>query len=335
MIKGLFFKNRDKKLMSTFNNSRIALAILVLGMISFLGPNCLTAQTVSTPIVGFSKVSAPSGTIVVVPSFVKANRFQGAVILSGQNFAVPGFTSNQLAPSTYTDGRPNYPKTYVEITSGPLEGTVLDILSNTASSVTVSGAPSELNGQSVPIAIRDHFTLDDLAQSQSGLVDYDSGVTLYNSDGTTSIRYYVAGSWVSDDYSTPAGNTIIYPGQGITLSTGPATLTLSGIVKPTKTVIPLYAGGVVNLVGPGNPSGSSSLDAVNIAGALAPFDDGINSFSSNGLMTIAETYYSDGSVILDSSYEALASPAYVQPNSGFVVTVSSPKTWVLPKIVTP
>jgi hypothetical protein len=211
----------------------------------------------------------------------------------------------------------------------------LDILSNTPSSLTVSGAPSELNGQSVSISIRDHFTLDDLARGQSGLLDYDSGVSLYNSDGTTSIRYYANGSWVSDDYSTPAGNTIIYPGQGITLSTAPATLTLFGNVKQTKTVIPLYAGGVVNLVGTGNPSGSDSLDAVNIAGALAPFEDGINSFSSNGLMTIADTYYSNGTEILNSSYEPLTTPAYVQSNSGFVVTVSSAKTWVLPKIVTP
>jgi hypothetical protein len=321
--------------MSKFIIPKLASAVLALGMISISGANSLVAQTVSTPIVGFSKVSAPSGTIVVVPSFVKANRFQGAVTLSGQTFAVTGFAANQLAPSAHTDGRPNYPKAYVEITSGTFEGTVLDILSNTTSSVTVSGAPPELNGQSVSIAIRDHFTLDDLAQGQAGLVDYDSGVTLYNSDGTTSIRYYATGSWVADDYSTPAGNTIIYPGQGITLSSAPATLTLSGNVKQTKTVIPLYSGGVVNLVGPGNPSGSDSLNAVNIASALAPYDDGINSFSSNGLMTIAETYYSDGAVILNSSYEPLPSPAYVASNSGFVVTVSSPKTWVLPKIVTP
>lgn len=321
--------------MNTSNTSKLSMAMVTLVSLIVLGNNPSVAQTVSTPIVGFSKVSAPSGTIVVVPSFVKANRFQGSVTLSGQNFAVSGFSANQLAPSSYTDGRPNYPRTYVEITSGTYEGTVLDILSNTSSSVTVSGAPTELNGQSVNIAIRDHFTLDDLAQGQAGLVDYDSGVTLYNSDGTTSIRYYATGSWVADDYSTPAGNTIIYPGQGVTLSTAPATLTLSGSVKPTKTVVPLYAGGVVNLVGPGNPSGNDSLDAINIAASLAPYEDGINSFSSNGLMTIAETYYSNGTEILNSSYEPLPAPAYVTSNSGFVVTVSSAKTWVLPKIVSP
>lgn len=321
--------------MNTSNSSKSNIVIVIFASLLVLANNLLIAQTVSTPIVGFSKVTAPSGTIVVVPSFVKANRFQGSVTLAGQNFAVTGFSANQLAPSSHTDGRPNYPKAYVEITSGSFEGTVLDILSNTSSSVTVSGAPSELNGQSVSIAIRDHFTLDDLAQGQSGLVDYDSGVTLYNSDGTTSIRYFVTGSWVSDDYSTPAGNTIIYPGQGITLSTGAATLTLSGNVKQTKTVVPLYSGGVVNLVGPGNPSGSDSLDSINIATTLAPYEDGINAFSSNGLMTIAETYYSDGSEILNSSYEPLPSPAYVASNSGFVVTVASPKTWVLPKIVSP
>lgn len=70
--------------MSKFIIPKLASAVLALGMISISGANSLVAQTVSTPIVGFSKVSAPSGTIVVVPSFVKANRFQGAVTLSGK-----------------------------------------------------------------------------------------------------------------------------------------------------------------------------------------------------------------------------------------------------------
>lgn len=293
------------------------------------------AQTVSTPIVGFSKVAAPSGTIIVVPSFIKANRFQGAATLSGQSFACNAFVANALAPSNFSDGRPNYPKSYVEITSGPYEGMVLDILSNTASAVTVSGAPSALNGQSVNIAIRDHYTLDDLASGQSGLIDYDSGVALYNSDGTSSIRFYASGSWVADDYSTPAGNTVIYPGQGVTLSSGGASITLTGNVKTTKTMIPLYAGGAVNLVGPGNPSSSSSLDNINLAPALDPYNDGFNSFSTNGSMSIVGTYFSDGASVLNDAYEPLASPAFVGVNSGMVVTVSSPTTWVLPKIVTP
>lgn len=320
--------------MNTSNNSKLSLAMFTLVSLLVLGNKPSVAQTVSTPIVGFSKVTAPSGTIVVVPSFVKPNRFQGSVTLNGQNFAVTGFSVNQLAPSSYTDGRPNYPKAYVEITSGTYEGTVLDILSNTASSVTVSGAPTELNGQSVNIAVRDHFTLDDLAQGQSGLVDYDSVVNVYNSDGTTSTRYYVTGSWVADDYSTAAGNTIIYPGQGITLSTGSASLTLSGNVKTTKTVVPLYAG-AVNLVGPGNPSNQSNLDSIGIASVLAPYDDGINSFASNGTMTMLDTFYSNGSGILNSSYEPITAPAYVASNSGFVVSVSNPKTWTLPRIINP
>ena len=65
--------------MNTSNTSKLSMAMVTLVSLIVLGNNPSVAQTVSTPIVGFSKVSAPSGTIVVVPSFVKANRFQGSV----------------------------------------------------------------------------------------------------------------------------------------------------------------------------------------------------------------------------------------------------------------
>ena len=300
---------------------------LALGLI--LSIEFAECQTVSTPIVGFSKVTAPAGTIVVVPSFVKPNLYQGTSTLSGQVFSCSSFTAGQLAPTTYTDGRPNYPTSYVEIVSGPYEGTVMDIQSNTTSSVTVTGAPTILNGQSVSIAIRRHITLDDLVVGASGLQDYSDGATVFNSDGSSSIRYFASGSWVADDYSTPAGQTVVYPGQGLTLSSAGASLILNGNVKTTKTLVPLYAG-VINLVGPGNPSGNTNLENLNIASALDPYNDGINSFSANGEMTIAETYFSDGSGILDSSYSPIGSPAYVGVNSGFVVSVGSSKYWTVP-----
>jgi hypothetical protein len=124
--------------------------------------NLLAQTTVSTPIVGFRKTTLPSGSVCVVPGFVKAPVYQSSSAVSGQNFAVSGLSSGAYSESAFND-RPNYPTHYVEIVAGTYEGYTFDIQSNSASQVTVSGLPAQLNGQTVTIAIRPHYKLDDLS----------------------------------------------------------------------------------------------------------------------------------------------------------------------------
>jgi len=296
----------------------VALAILLAAVMAG------NAQTVTSGVVGYSKISCPSGTVIVVPTFVKSDLYAGSSVIAADGFACTAFSAGARSPSNGS----SYPKSYVEITSGAFEGYTFDINSNTGTKLSTAGIPANLVGQTVTIAVRDHLTLDDFVSGQTGLVDYDSGVSIYNPNGTTSVRYFAATTWVAEDYSTPAGDTVIYPGSGFTLSSGGASFTFTGVVKATKTVIPLYTG-AVNIVGPLNPSNSNFITQLGIASGLEPYDDGINSFSTNGQMQINTTYYSDGVDILNSSYSTLLPTDFdkVPVNQGFVVTVSKSRNW--------
>ena len=298
-------------------------------------PAFLHAQTTSySEVVGYSQISAPSGTVLVVPGFVKSAIYTSSSSISGQNFSASGLSAGALNSSTYTDGRPNYPTHYVEITAGAYEGYSFDIVSNTSGQITVLDLPSALNGQTVSIAVRPHTTLDDLIAP--GLSDYTDAVNIINSDGTTTTRFYASNSWIAEDFSTPAGHTVIYPGSGYTLSSGGVTITTQGTVKTTKTAVPLYAA-AVNYVGPMNPGGSTKVNNLGIAGNLSPYTDGFNVASNDGNMLTTATYFSDGTGILDSGFSNLDPNAAdnVSSNAGFTVSVSADTVWIMPSPLNP
>jgi hypothetical protein len=298
--------------------------VLLLGALT---TSAFGQSTVSTPVVGFSKINLPAGSVAIAPSFVKAAVFSGTSTINGQVFS--GSFSSTLNPTSFSD-RQNYPTHYVEITSGAYEGYSFDVDSAGAAGITSTGVPSALNGQSVNIVVRPHQTLNDLVQAQSGLADYSDAVSIQNSDGSTTTRFYAEGSWIAEDYSTPAGHTVIYPGTGLVFSAGGATLTTSGQVKPTKTVIPLYSS-AVNIVGPANPSSATLVNELGIAGALGAYSDGFNVFSSDGNLSTVATYFSDGSSILDSGYAPLdpSSSDSVESNSAVAVSVSQDSLWTV------
>lgn len=315
-------------------HTRVALAAVLLFGASMVA-NLSAQTTVSTPIVGFRKTTLPSGSVCIVPGFVKGPVYQSSSLISGQNFAVTGLTSGAFNESSFSD-RPNYPTYYVEIVSGTYEGYTFDVQSNSASQVTVSGLPSQLNGQTVSIAIRPHYKLDDLAAGNNGLLDYSDAVNITNPDGSTTTRYFASGSWIAEDFASPAGHTVIYPGSGVVFSTGGASITTSGTVKTTKTAVPLYAA-AVNYVGRMNPSGSSLVSGMNMAGILVPYTDGFNVPSFDGQMTTTSTYYSDGVETLDAGYSPLAPGATdaIPADSGVQVSVSSDTVWIMNSALTP
>jgi len=304
-------------------------------IVAAVATNLSAQTTVSTPIVGFRKTTLPSGSVCIVPGFVKTPVYQSTSVINGQNFAVTGLTSGAFNESSFHD-RPNYPSYYVEIVSGTYEGYTFDIQSNSASQVTVSGVPTQLNGQTVAIAIRAHYNLDDLAAGNNGLVNYTDAVNITNPDGSTATRFFANGSWVAEDFTQPAGHTVIYPGSGVVFSSGGATITTSGTVKATKTAVPLYSA-AVNYVGRMNPSGSSLVSGINMAGILAPYTDGFNVPSFDGQMTTTSTYFSDGVAILDAGYSPLAPGATdaIPADSGVQVSVSSDTVWIMNSALNP
>ena len=105
-------------------------------------PAFLHAQTTSySDVVGYSNVNASSGTVLIVPGFVKASAYSGSATISGQNLSATGLTTGALNTSNHSD-RPNYPTHYVEITAGTYEGYSFDIASNTATQITAVGLPA-------------------------------------------------------------------------------------------------------------------------------------------------------------------------------------------------
>jgi len=309
------------------NMKKLSVAIGILVTAVMAGNAQPTSAT--TGIVGYSKITAPSGTVAIVPGFVEAAKFTGTATVTGQSFGVSGFSVGVLNPSAHSDGRPNYPTHYIEITSGTYEGYLFDILSNSGTSVTAANVPSAINGQVVSVVVRPHVTLDDIASTS--MAEYSDAVNLINPDGSASTRYYAAGSWVAEDYSTAAGHTVIYPGQAVLLSSGGVTITTTGDVKTTKTAVPLYAA-AVNYVGPLSPSNDTGVNKLQIASSMAPYNDGFNQFASDGFMTTTGTFYSDGTDILDAGYNPLPPTASdsIEINTGFALSVQSDGYWIMP-----
>jgi hypothetical protein len=290
-------------------------------------------------VVGFSNLSVPAGFAFIVPSLVNSSVFQGQATISSDGLTItpttaPSWTAGAYSKTTFAVPTPNYPKFYAEIVSGTYEGLVLDIDTNTTTALSMISAvnPAILRGTTVQIAVRQHVTLDNLASGATGLTGYADSANVFTSTGTTSTRFYDgAGSWLAEDFVTPAGHTVIYPGTGVAFTANASvTFTFMGEVKPTKTQIPLYAGST-NIVGSLNPAASTRFYGSTLTSALSPYADGINNFSSDGLLTTVGTYFSDGSSMLDAGFSPLApaSTDAIPLNRGVVVSVSSDTVWTV------
>jgi len=307
-----------------------------LAIIFAAGFSANAQTTATTDPVGFAQVSAPSGSSLIVPGFVNAASFQGqsTVTVSGSSATFSGgFAPGTMGPTT---GDLPYPTTYVQVTSGAYTGYVFDIASvNGSGAIVASDVPSALNGQTVSIVVRPHLTLTTLFQGATGISDYADAVTLTNPDGTKAIRYYDGTQWVADDFSTPAGQTVVYPGQGFVFSAAATvTLTTVGTVQTVNTAVPLY-GGVVNFVGNQNPGASVKVQDLGLTQTLSPYADSISTFETTGNFGTASVYYSDGTDMLDAGFSPLPpnSPDSVAANSGIAANVSADAVWLSPKPV--
>jgi len=217
------------------------------------------SQGSSSPVIGYYKFNVPPGPSIWVSGFVTKTDFQGAAssVTSG-----PATSTINRTGAAWT-GFPNH---YVEILEGSWAGLVLDIVSSTATSVTVEGnlgvAPGFSLPQTIKFAIRAHATLGKIFKSGVGLSAFEDEINLFYEDGSRKKFYFddsvPGGQIVADDAnSTNRDNEKVYPGQGMLFVTGgPRTLSFGGgevsYVKQTATKVPLF-GGQVNLVGLINP----------------------------------------------------------------------------------
>jgi hypothetical protein len=208
-------------------------------------------------IIGFYRFQAPAGVSLWTCALTTKKQFQG--IPTG---VTPGFTST--ITRTGAGWAPNaFLLHYVEIVDGPWAGLVLDIVSNTATTLTVQGDIGQTGfnlGATFTFAIRKHATLGTIFHRGAGLNAFDDSITLLYDNGSRKKFYYddtAPGHIVGEDFTTIQDTEIVYPGQGMLLNcSGVRSLTFGEgevrYIKDTPTKIPLYAG-KVNFVGLMNP----------------------------------------------------------------------------------
>lgn len=290
-------------------------------------------------VMGFSNLTCPVGTTLVVPTLVNSNVFQGQANVSSDGLTItptvaPGWTAGAYSKTTFGGGTPNYPKFYVEVVSGANEGQLFDIDTNSTTALTlIAAVPSSLGlrGTTVQVAIREHMTLDKVIQGATGLTAYSDAVSVFNPNGTQSGRNFDGTTWLDENFDKVVGHTVVYPGTGFVFTgVSPVTFTMMGEVKPTKTKVPMYAG-ATNIVGPLSPATATLLYGNTLAGALAPYADGVNSFSATGNMSVVGSYSSDGTAVLDGNFNPLApnSTDAIPLNRGIVVTVGTDTVWTV------
>ena len=213
---------------------------------------------------------------------------------------------------------------YIEILSGPHTGLILDIVSNTATSLLIEGNTAALPanpvsalGATETYCIRKHATLGEVLPLGGGLGISDT-VTIYNSNNTSTLASWAGTIWEDAFSGVDLGTLPIYPGQGFVVTrvaATPATLTIGGgevaYVKTGDTKVPLYvssnpAKGLRNMIGAVNPlvsdagvADATPLGSFGLTNALLATDV-IQLTPRNGPFNASSSYGVEGATIADN-----------------------------------
>jgi len=306
------------------------LAILTLAAT----PAFLHAVDSYSDVVGYNTLSFPSGNSTHAATFVKGNVFQGvATSKTTTSLTVSSASFGSLGP---VGGLPTH---YVKITSGAMEGYVLDILSNTSTAVTVDG--SLATAEATPsFVIRSHVKASDLFAGNSSLSAGLDTLTAFNADGTSSVLLWVgtdsATGWV-DPVTEAAVDAVIYPGQGFVLTAANSgNFRFQGTVENTPTVVPMFPG-AVNLVTLASPStGSRALQTSGLGANMASGLDTVEFWSQDGSLASTAVYLWAGSEtgFVNSVTEEIATEN-IGASQILNVTVTDPTTWKAASPLTP
>jgi len=240
----------------TSKSSKSNAAFTVLGLmvvLTFTG----VAQEVSTPVVGFMKLTLPAGKASLV-----AFPLNPAPLVSGTFTGKTGNTLNTSAslsslPSTLINvsGEPLY---YLEVMSGTYRGSLIDITSKGAGNLTVSDSSTLLGNESFQIkkytTVADVFGKDNSAGLKGSDSISNADVIWIVSNGTWKQYFFyddgAAGAidpvqWQTVGSSTDMSDTRIDPDQGILIIRQAGSnkdVTITGQVKSTPSFVPFLAG---------------------------------------------------------------------------------------------
>jgi hypothetical protein len=325
-----------------------------------LAPIASAQTSSSTPVIGYYKFNVPNGKSIWNCAFVTKKDFQGAatsIAPSGANSVITqtgaGWTVNQFQTSAIPATQSSH---YVEVLTGPLAGTIADIVSNTATSVTVEGLG--IGSTSVTYCIRKHSTLASIFVT-AGLGPFEDEILLISDTGATSRYAYddTAPGHIVDatDLVTIKDNVVVYPGQAFMVTVGVAkTLTFGGnevsYVKTGVTKIPLYAG-KANLVGLMDPLVATAphtataanerhnVDAIGLqTSGLGPFEDEIALFGFTGptFGRKALLYYDDtppGAIVDSLTNVPVSTP--IPNGTGFILKPAVNRVYTQPQFQNP
>jgi hypothetical protein len=304
------------------------LAILALAAT----PAFLHAQTTSySDVVGYYKKSFPTGGSLHSVALLKPVTFQGtATSISSAVLTCNGanWSANAFVP---VNGLPTY---YVEITSGPREGYLYDIVSNTANTVTVDDASLSDAGTTPTFIVRAHSKLSEVLGPSVALSDYQDQATIYNPDGSYSnfLRdSSIPTGWL-DATLFSESDAVIYPNQGYILTTATAgDYTVTGTLKATKTAVPLFPN-VPNIVSLANPGGvSRDIQAISLGANMLDFQDQVAKYNNDGSLTLNVNLLYSGSAegFYDATTFSAATGVTVEGGESVIATVVSPTVWIV------
>jgi len=118
----------------------VSLILSLLGLSSFL-TSSLSAQTVSTPVVGFVTTTLAAGTdTIIAPQVLRPSELSAAVsgVSSSATQATLSLSGVSLTANQFQFNASTQPKTYFAlVTGGSLSGTYFLVASNTTSEITV------------------------------------------------------------------------------------------------------------------------------------------------------------------------------------------------------
>jgi hypothetical protein len=311
-------------------------------------PQLALGQTSSsTPVIGYYKFDVPAGTSAWVCGFVTKKEFQGAAasMAAGANSTIT------QTGATF----PAFPLHYVEILSGPQAGLVLDIVSNTATTIVVEGNSTSLGLTGTETyCVRKHATVNTVFANVGTFEEFQDSVTVYADTGIPKSFFRANGAWVGDDFTTPAGDSIIYPGQGFVIdSSAVNVLTFGGnevaYVKSGPTKVPVYRG-VLNFVGVVNPlvatqaadpifsltsttsaaGAQSNLRASGYAASgLEDFVDSISTFTQGGAFNVLRTQYTNASDLVNDDFTTVDNTSTARNGAAVAVAVDGAADRVL------
>lgn len=278
----------------SLNFPKLSIAFGVV-MLSFAW-NGYSQSTVSTPIVGFMKLSLRAGKATLV-SFPLNQSSLVAGAFTGKSGAILSTAADLSSLPSSLVNSDNEPKYYIEITSGANAGLIAEVVGKTSSSVTVSSGDAAAFVGTESFQIKKFTTLADVfgVANSAGLLGGDSvstsDVVWAVANGTWRQYFFYDDGFAGEvdplQWQTPGsfvnkGDARIDPDQGVLVIRKAGTdrsAIITGVVKSTPSFVPFINGAqiVTNPYPVDKTLGTLGLKTGNSATGLLEGDSNANS----------------------------------------------------------